>query len=191
MNVVQMIVVAACWLAWTGYWIYSARGLKQTVRRESDASRFWQSLPMMLGGALILLPDVGLGLLDARYAPAGDVLRAQAGYAIIIAGLLMTVWARRCLGANWSVSVTLKQDHSLVRAGPYRLTRHPIYTWGLFALVGSALVGGEWRGLVGVVLIAGSLIYKIQIEERWLGEYFGDSYGRYRREVRALIPLIY
>ena len=49
-----------------------------------------------------------------------------------------TVWARIVLGRNWSGIVTVKQDHELITAGPYRWVRHPIYTGLLIAFAGSA-----------------------------------------------------
>ena len=37
----------------------------------------------------------------------------------------------------------LKQDHTLVRSGPYRIVRHPIYTGLLVALLGTAIAAGR------------------------------------------------
>ena len=47
--------------------------------------------------------------------------------------------------------VTLKQDHELIRSGPYRWVRHPIYTGLLLAMLGSAIALGEWRGFIALV----------------------------------------
>ena len=57
------------------------------------------------------------------------------------------------LGGNWSSDVTLKRDHELVVDGPYAFVRHPIYTGILLALLGTALAVGEWRALLGVLLV--------------------------------------
>ena len=50
------------------------------------------------------------------------------GLVMLAAGLAFAVSARRYLGRNWSGTVTVKQDHELIRSGPYRFVRHPIYT---------------------------------------------------------------
>ena len=63
-------------------------------------------------------------------------------------------WARVFLGGNWSSNVTLKEDHTLVRSGPYRIVRHPIYTGLLVALLGTAIALGELRCFLGVILAA-------------------------------------
>jgi len=62
------------------------------------------------------------------------------GAALVAIGLIFAGWARAHLAGNWSGTVTLKQDHSLTRSGPYRLARHPIYTGLLLAILGSALL---------------------------------------------------
>jgi protein-S-isoprenylcysteine O-methyltransferase Ste14 len=105
-------------------------------------------------------------------------------------GLGFAVWARVHLGRNWSNTVTLKRDHDLVRGGPYRLARHPIYTGALVAVLGTAIARGEWRGLLASAIVFAALWRKLGIEEKLLEEVFGDKYRSYRREVRALIPFV-
>lgn len=187
----ESAAVLALWLLWVAYWVRSSRAVKPVMRKESEASRRYQSIPMIAGGLLVALPDLGLPVFDARYLASGQPALFAAALAIVVAGLLFTVWARVFLGNNWSVSVTLKTGHELVRGGPYALVRHPIYTGGLLAIAGSALAGGQWRGLLGLALVAGSLIYKIKLEERWLGEHFGNPYAQYQADVPALIPLVF
>ncbi|WP_321950746.1 methyltransferase family protein [Paraburkholderia bannensis] len=189
MNIVQSIGIVVPWLLWLAYWIATAQAVKNTARKEARSARTWQSLPLIAGGALVILPDPTLAALLPDLARLGPV--QFAGFATVVAGLLFSVWARVHLGANWSVSVTLKDGHELIRSGPYALVRHPIYTGCLVALVGSALIGETWRGAVGVVLIFASLAFKVRVEENWLTGHFGDAYARYRREVAALIPGIY
>ncbi len=72
------------------------------------------------------------------------------GTALVAAGLGFAVAARAYLGRNWSGTVTLKQGHELIRTGPYRLVRHPIYTGMLLAFVGTAMARGRVRGLVAL-----------------------------------------
>jgi len=100
------------------------------------------------------------------------------------------VWARVHLGGNWSGIVTLKEDHELVRRGPYRWVRHPIYSGLLLAIAGSAVVRGEWRGFLALAIAFAALWRKLKLEERWLGETFGEQYAAYRRRVSALIPFV-
>ena len=50
------------------------------------------------------------------------------GALVCLLGLFVTLWARWTLAGNWSSDVTFKQGHELIRTGPYRFVRHPIYT---------------------------------------------------------------
>jgi len=109
------------------------------------------------------------------------------GGAVTAAGLGFSVWARVHLGVYWSGNVTLKEGHRLIRSGPYRLVRHPIYTGILFGMLGSAIAKDQVLGLLAVAVTVVSFVRKLRIEEKWLTEEFGEEYLQYRREVRALL----
>ncbi len=98
------------------------------------------------------------------------------------------MWARRHLGANWSGEITIKVDHRLVRTGPYRKIRHPIYTAMLGMFVGTCIVSGELHAIMGTALCALAYWRKIRLEESNLDEAFGPDYAAYRRESWALLP---
>ena len=98
--------------------------------------------------------------------------------------------ARFFLGRNWSGIVTIKQGHTLVRKGPYRFVRHPIYTGLLLAIFGTALAIGEIRALIGAGLVFALFVHKISLEESFMTEQFGADYADYRRNVKALIPFV-
>ncbi len=112
------------------------------------------------------------------------------GIALLAAGLGFTVWARRHLGRNWSASVVVKEGHALVRTGPYRYVRHPIYSGLLLAFLGMAVTIGEWRGLVAVLLAWVSLAVKSRAEEKRMRETFPE-YAEYARGTPAIVPLVY
>jgi protein-S-isoprenylcysteine O-methyltransferase Ste14 len=103
-------------------------------------------------------------------------------------GTAIAIWARYCLGEYWSARVTLKEDHKLIRTGPYAYVRHPIYTGMLLGMIGAALVVGEWRGLVAVLLALGAHSRKAAREEALLTTEFGSEYLDYRRHTGALFP---
>ncbi|MBN3805803.1 isoprenylcysteine carboxylmethyltransferase family protein [Paraburkholderia sp. Ac-20336] len=186
MNIVQSIAIVVPWTLWLLYWIATSKQVKATARKEASLSRTLQSIPLIAGGALIILPDFTAAAW--RFDPQMFGPLQIAGLVVLLAGLAFSVWARLHLGTNWSVSVTLKDDHELVRSGPYGLVRHPIYTGCLLALLGAAIIGAQWRGAFGLALIFASLAYKVRVEESWLTGHFGGAYTQYRRDVAALIP---
>src|SRR5487761_2552860 len=145
-------LIPLLWLAWLMYWWLGAGQLKAVERRESSAQRASHAIPLVFAALLFLLPARPLGILAAPF-----IARSGIGYGIgltlVALGLGFAAQARRHLGANWSTIVTLKHDHSLIRSGPYRYVRHPIYTGMLIAFAGSALALGEWRGLLAMLLV--------------------------------------
>jgi protein-S-isoprenylcysteine O-methyltransferase Ste14 len=180
-------LIFGMWLAWGLYWMILARGAKQTVRQESRASRATHLAPLIVGALLVALPHVPTPLFATRILPA-TLATYLAGVALVFLGLAFAVWARLHIGSNWSGTVTVKEDHALVRTGPYGIVRHPIYTGLLLAILGSAVARGELRGVWAVALCTLSFVIKLRLEERWMRQVFGAEYARYSAQVPALIP---
>lgn len=181
------LVFPLVWIAWLVYWWSSAFNVKPTERSETTVSRALYSVPTYLGALLLVARRWWPGWLVARLVPPGPA-SYWTGLVLLLAGIGFACWARVIIGGNWSSNVTLKSGHELIRTGPYRWVRHPIYTGLVAALLGSAIAQGALRSFLGLALITGAFIYKLGIEERMLSERFGEEYARYRKEVPALIP---
>ena len=183
--------ISYAWLALGVVWAVAAFASKRTVQRQGGPSRLLHVGLMFLGIALIfnLYHWFDGGWLATRIIPREEPF-VLGGAILTLAGLLFCIWARMILGSNWSGSVTIKENHELVRRGPYQIVRHPIYTGILLGLVGTAFVYGAIRGFIGVVICGFALWIKSQTEEHFMVQQFGEQYVQYRREVRALIPYI-
>ena len=197
MDAIVFNLVPLVWVTWVIYWTIAAHGTKTTEREESTTSRLGHILPIGLASWLLFartLPGCASGTLPVFPAFLCSKIVAPGpavyftGVGVLVAGLAFAIWARRWLGRNWSGIVTLKQDHELVRAGPYRFVRHPIYTGILLGLAGSAIARDEWRGIFAVLIGYAALWRKLKLEERWMIERFGDAYRQFQAEVPALIP---
>jgi protein-S-isoprenylcysteine O-methyltransferase Ste14 len=181
-------LIPGLWLSWAFYWWQASFGVKRVVRQESTLSRAAHFGPLGVAAALLSLNSFPGWLGHHWIAPSWTLY--YTGVALVAFGLLFTVWARVVLGGNWSGSVTLKQHHEIVRTGPYRWIRHPIYTGLVLAFIGSAVARGEWRGVLAVAIVIAALWRKWRLEERWLMESFGTAYADYRKTTWALIPFI-
>jgi protein-S-isoprenylcysteine O-methyltransferase Ste14 len=102
--------------------------------------------------------------------------------------MAIAFWARVHLGSNWSGVVTLKEGHELIRTGPYRNIRHPIYTGILIAFLGTALVNGQVRGLIALGIIWVSFLIKARREEIFLAQEFGPKFEEHTRHTGMFLP---
>jgi protein-S-isoprenylcysteine O-methyltransferase len=186
----QHNTLAVIWTVFWVLWVLPAIFGKRTIQRQTSGSRMLQLVLMVAAYVLIINSELPWGFMNQRLVPAGKPATI-AGYALLLAGMLFAGWARVFLGGNWSSAVTLKQDHTLVRSGPYRIVRHPIYTGLLVALLGTAFALGPLRCFLGVVLAAIGWKMKSITEEALMLQQFGDQYSRYRMQVKALIPYIW
>lgn len=182
-------LIEAAWFVFIAYWAIQARAVKSTARNEPFAARFLKYWLPLIVAANLLQPmhghDDSLGRL--RFVPDTAWLPVL-GMAMTWAGVAWAIWARVALGRNWSAVVQVKEDHELIQRGPYAITRHPIYTGLLLAILGTALALGEWRGLLAFAIVAVSFWFKLKLEERWMREQFGARYEDYMRRVKALVP---
>jgi len=175
----------ALWLVFSFYWSLAARNAAPTKSAEPRASfLFHQTL---ISVSLVLLFWRVPVLADRRWLPDITVL-VLAGTAVQAAFMLLAFWARWHLGQNWSAAITAKVGHQLIRSGPYRFVRHPIYAAMLGMYFGTAVASGEWHALAGLFILAVAYWRKIRSEERNLSAVFGTEYDSFRRNSWALIP---
>jgi protein-S-isoprenylcysteine O-methyltransferase Ste14 len=179
-----LLISLAIWILVSVYWEVSARKAGDRVRSEATASRLVHVFLVGLAQILLFAPIPGLRV---RFLPEtlGLVIL---GLAIQLASALLAVWARRRLGRNWSGAIATVADQQLVRSGPYRVVRHPVYTGLLGLYLGTALVSGELHALLGLILVLIAYWRKIRMEESHLRELFGRAYEEYRTTTWALVP---
>lgn len=182
--------IDGAWIAFGAYWGIMALRVKRVVRRQNIGGRLFQILSGMAAFILLWDENVDWGVLSSRFVPRNHAW-AVAGAALTCVGVAIAIWARTILGGNWSGVVTVKQDHTLVRSGPYTVVRHPIYSGLTLAILGTALAIGEWRALAAVGVVFVMFLVKSRTEERFMTEEFGRQYEDYRRETSALIPFIF
>jgi len=177
------------WVALFVFWLAAALFASRAVKRQSWWSRALTLAISAIPYYLLFTDQLRYGPLAWRFVP-GELAVLVSGVALTYSGLALAVWARFILGRNWSGTVTIKEDHRLVRSGPYSVVRHPIYSGLLLALLGTALAVGEIRGLVAVAIAVVAWLVKSRTEERFLAEQFGQEYEEYRRHTRALVPFL-
>ncbi len=181
-----LLAAMAGWVLFSLYWEMTAKNSAASKSRESRASRAIHVVLANIAVVLEIVPIRGLGRFIPVFIPV-----MLAGLAIEAAGLYLTIWARRHLGRYWSGEISIKVEHELIRSGPYRLLRHPIYTGLLAMYAGVAVVTGEWLAAIGLAVAVFAYWRKIRLEEANLEVAFGRDYDASRRTTWALVPGIF
>jgi protein-S-isoprenylcysteine O-methyltransferase Ste14 len=132
----------------------------------------------VLAGALVL---DGLWPLSLPAEPLWTV----AGVLLVAAGLGLMAWAGVVMTRAHTTVSPWAAVTALVTAGPFRLTRNPIYLGDLLVYAGIALWVGTWWPLLVLPLVLVAVQWLvIAPEERYLTSRFGDEYTAYRQRVR-------
>jgi protein-S-isoprenylcysteine O-methyltransferase Ste14 len=187
MNFTSGELITASWLLFAAYWLFAALGSKKPAKKEPAAERFAHIIFMAAGFYLFYKNNLPFGLSDRRFLP-DKMWIAWVGGALTFAGVLFAIWARYTIGREWSGEVQIKEDHQLIRSGPYAHIRHPIYTGVLLALTGTAVAIGEYRAIIGVGMFLIGFIRKAKKEERFLAGQFGPAFDEHRRHTGFFLP---
>ncbi len=182
-----MRICEILWTAFLALWIVWASRAKSTQAREGIGSRLSYTIFAVAAFYFLFARSAAAGWLATRLVPDTPLVEGL-GVAVTVAGLAFAIWARSRLAGNWSGFVTVKVGHELVRTGPYRWVRHPIYTGMTAASAGTALALGQARGALAAVLLYVGFKIKSRIEERTMAGVFGADYAEYRQHTGALFP---
>jgi protein-S-isoprenylcysteine O-methyltransferase Ste14 len=148
------------WLVWLVGWMLAALTAARSVVRQAGTGRLVHGLLVAAGAILILGRHAWLGpLLRQVYPPRAWI--GWTGVFLCALGLGFAVWSRVQIGRFWSGTVALKAEHALIRGGPYAITRHPIYSGLLLALVGTALTRDSRAAQLGLPRVFAGVFVKL------------------------------
>jgi protein-S-isoprenylcysteine O-methyltransferase Ste14 len=148
-----------------------------------------------------VISAAGLGILPAVYvftstpAFANYTFRpwqAWLGAAVFAVALWLFYRTHKDLGRNWSVTLEVRERHTLVTEGVYGRVRHPMYSaFWLWALAQALLLPNAIAGPAGLVGFGTLFFLRVGREERMMIETFGDEYRRYMARTARVLPGIY
>ncbi len=114
------------------------------------------------------------------------------GTLIFAFGVFLRLLAIRTLGRFFTFEVGIRQDHEVIRIGPYRYLRHPSYTGYLLMAIGQGIIFQSLGISLFLFSIAIAFLgYRISYEEKVLSQHFGIKYSDYQKETWRLIPWLY
>jgi protein-S-isoprenylcysteine O-methyltransferase Ste14 len=112
------------------------------------------------------------------------------GDALTVVGFYITFHVYK---ANTYASATIEvtNGQEVISTGPYAIVRHPMYTGGLFYLLGMPLALGSYWGLLVFAVTLPALLWRLLDEEEFLAKKL-PGYVEYQAKVRwRLIPKVF
>ena len=114
------------------------------------------------------------------------------GLIFVILGMIIRGTAIITLGKFFTVDVTVRNDHKVIKEGVYRILRHPAYSGSLLSFFGFGISLNNWASLFFIIVpVTIAMLYRIKIEEMVLIEHFGYDYEEYMKTTYRLIPWVY
>jgi protein-S-isoprenylcysteine O-methyltransferase Ste14 len=172
-------ILAAGWLLWVAP--FFSRQKSQAPTAKLDRRARWG----------ILLQAIAYTLLwqSPFWAHRPQLWRVIVSIICFALGPILSWSAIRALGRHWRIDAGLSPDHELVRSGPYRVLRHPIYASMLCLFLGTGFLITPLPLLLVAVafLIIGTEI-RVRVEDHLLAERFGEQFRDYQRSVFAYLP---
>ncbi len=179
-----LIILALAWSMLGIYWATSGKSASSSG--EFPFYRLLRLTVLAITFSLLFWPATAIGLLGARFIPSIPIV-AVCGFAAALLGMGIAVWARISLGRFWSDKVVLQSNHQLIRSGPYARMRHPIYSGVLLGVLGTAVVQGEWRGLLAFAILFVNYQIKARREESLLAKEF-SGFAQHARATGFFFP---
>jgi len=112
------------------------------------------------------------------------------GTIIAFSGMGLEFSTQIYLGRNYSTTLHISEEQTLVTTGPYRYIRHPMYTALIAVGIGLGLLSTSWYFLLPFLVTGIVIAFRIRREEEAMISKFGDEYIQYAQRTGRFFPPI-
>jgi protein-S-isoprenylcysteine O-methyltransferase Ste14 len=111
------------------------------------------------------------------------------GIVLIICSLLVFWRSHYDLKSNWSPTLEIRKNHTLITTGIFAYIRHPMYASQWLWVIAQALLLQNWlAGSANLLFFIVFYIIRVRGEEKMMIDTFGKKYLDYKANVGAIIP---
>lgn len=184
------VLIFIPWMILWSYWLISAMRAKRSIRSDN----WWRGAGVRLGFIILIFVLTRIPAINqfvrSIHAETPNPVLASIGVLICALGTTLAISARVSLGSDWGMPMTFRERPELVTTGPYSFVRHPIYAGFILAMLGTALVVGEYW-LIPTAVVSVYFVYSAKTEEKYMLQQFPEDYQAYKRRTKSLIPFMY
>ncbi len=193
----QIVVLMSALLYWGGVIIYAYRVRKHIGRSPNlrpgglKEKLLWSGwffvIAAWMGQPLVIKKfgdSIIFSFIDPFFRPEGIFL----GIFTALFGYAGTLWCYSTLGDHWRIGINKREKTVLIKHGPYRFVRHPIYLFQTLILTGMACLLPTPFSLIILLIHVISVVIKALDEETYLTSIYGFEYKDYFSQTGRFLP---
>jgi protein-S-isoprenylcysteine O-methyltransferase Ste14 len=169
--------IALCWGIFFVFIVVSTFSAKRVVESDRRWIYSWLVLVAFVAAFFVIehAPHLSAFVMGTIHRSSTPMISFCADM-IVLAGLVISLWARIELGRNWNLNPSSQEDHELIERGPYVYVRHPMYSGLILMLLGAVIWYGRWIGARSVSALRCSgdkrpigliSVTEIKLSNRW------------------------
>ncbi len=149
-----------------------------------------KSLPGILNGIAAIAVFFISNFYKSSFIMSDIINLKILGLVIVYLGIVIIIWATWYLKKGIVGRIEPENEY-LVRSGPYKYIRHPIYLGMTIALLGIPIILESCIGIIAVfIFFLPSEIYRAKLEEKSLSKKFGKQWDEYLKRSGFFFPFI-
>lgn len=163
--------------------------LRERASRKNEG-KTWDKILLGFYTVFLLATLIicGLDAVRFRWTRVPGIVRMLAWLGFVAAGILIFRVYRENTFASEVMRIQEDRDHHVIKTGPYRAVRHPMYSAILLLVICLPPALGSFLGLAGSALVIIIFFIRTRLEDNTLRQEL-PGYREYTREVRyRLIP---
>lgn len=186
------IIFVALWVIYILIRAPFDKQYKQEEKSKANHSESEKYLLVLMSLGLIIIPLIWIFTpFFNNFKMEFPVWLRMFGIVIFVLSLFYFRWIHKTLGTNWSPTLEIRKGHQLIKTGPYKTIRHPMYTqiW-LWTFAQVLLISNLVAGFSGITVWAILYFIRVPKEEKMMIENFGDEYLKYMKKTSKIFPKI-
>ncbi len=187
-----LYVIGMAGLTWFVWWTNPALLAARAKWRRKDIEPFDKLFLALMLPLWTVQPLVAGWDSGCAGCTALPFVLVYPGALLFLLGAVLLAWAMAVNPhAETTVRIQTDRGHVVVRRGPYRWVRHPMYVGAVFLQIGLALVWGSRWAMAVAAAIIGLFVWRTALEDRTLRRELA-GYEEYAAHTRyRLLPGIW